>query len=53
MPLSATGLSAPISVPGCGGLKANKGQIKALDLQMVTSGNPEADPAAKEKESVL
>lgn len=52
MPLSAPGFSPPIAVPGFGGLKANKGQIKALDLQMVTSGNPEADPAAKGKESV-
>lgn len=52
MPLSATGLSPPIPVPGFGGLRANKGQIKALELQMVTSGNPEADPAAKGKESV-
>lgn len=52
MPLSATGLSPPTSVPGFGGLKANKSQIKALDLQMVTSGNIEADPAAKGKESV-
>lgn len=52
MPLSAPGLSLLIAVPGFGGLKANKGQIKALDLQMVTSGNPEADPAAKGKESV-
>lgn len=53
MPLSATGLSPPISVLDFVGLKANKGQTKDLDLQIVTSGNPEADPAAKGKESVL
>lgn len=52
MPLSATGLSPPISVPGFGGPKANKSQTKALDLQIVISGNPEADPAAKGKDSV-